>query len=301
MISICIPVYNYDISLLYDAFIEQLKNLEQEVEIIIIDDASNNNIVEINRKHCTNATYITLSKNVGRAKIRNLFLEYAKFEYLLFLDCDGLIPNSKFLSIYIDRILLNTSDVICGGRIYRTQKPNRNYFLNWDYGIKKESIPFRVRTKSPYISFMTNNFIIKKTVLQELRFDENIIEYGHEDTLFGFLLKHNNKIISHINNPVINGDLITNSDFMQNTAKGISNLKYIINNTEYKKDFIENITLLKYYEKIKKAHLLTFLNLTFHLSKPIIAYSLKKGVYIHLAFFDYYKLGLLHEILKKNA
>lgn len=38
--------------------------------------------------------YIELKKNIGRAKIRNLFIEYTTNPYLLFLDCD-----TKIISI----------------------------------------------------------------------------------------------------------------------------------------------------------------------------------------------------------
>jgi len=105
MISICIPTFNFDIIELVTVLYHQAKKLNYQIEIIIIDDCSNEIFKKKNKKVCENyGKYIELNKNIGRAKIRNLFLKHTKFDYLLFLDCDSLIVSDSFLSRYVNTL-----------------------------------------------------------------------------------------------------------------------------------------------------------------------------------------------------
>src|SRR4030042_667421 len=102
MISICIPVYNFDVTSLVSELSEQVKSLPKPYEVIIIDDCSDNKFKAINRNVCKSFIYIELEENIGRSKIRNLFLRYAKYGYLLFIDCDSIIESSDFLLKYFE-------------------------------------------------------------------------------------------------------------------------------------------------------------------------------------------------------
>lgn len=290
MISICIPVYNFNITSLVNELSNQMNSLSIQCEIIVIDDCSQN-FKPINKSVCEKHTYIELPQNVGRARIRNLFLKYAQYDYLLFLDCDALIKTPSFLSKYIEIIKENPS-VVCGGRIYDTSPPTREYRLRWKYGVLRESQPSSVRRQFPNRSFMTNNFLIKKGILEEIKFDERIAQYGHEDTLFGFALKQRNIIITHLDNPVTNGDVELNSEYLKKTREGIINLITILNFKEYDKDLMNDISILRFYNKVKKLRKL--IRLSFVIFKPLITLLLTKG-YINLYLFDYYKLGILIE------
>jgi hypothetical protein len=299
MLSICIPVYNINIKNLYDALKRQIEVINDPIEIIIIDDCSLDHFKQLNCATCKESIYIQLLQNVGRARIRNLFLEHANYKNLLFLDCDGFIIDNNFIENYLIVIKKVPFDVICGGRTYPEQKPNRKYLLNWEHGIKKESKPYEERRKNAYQSFMTNNFIIKKSVFETIRFDEKITTYGHEDTLFGFLLKQKNKTIIHINNPVLNGDNEANKIFLQKTEDSVQNLIYILNNKEYSNSFIDKVKLLKIYSKLQKNRFITFYNIFFFVSKPLMRFLLSEGIYGSLIIFDLYKLGVLIKLKNK--
>ncbi len=290
MISICIPVYNFNITSLIKELSKQATSLTIEYEIIIIDDCSQH-FLEINKAACQELTYIELPKNIGRASIRNLFLKYAQYEYLLFIDCDSLIETPSLLHNYEAAIKSNPL-VVCGGRTYSPKRPERNKILKWKYGIFRESKPSNIRSHFPNQSFMTNNFLIRKKTLEEIKFDERITKYGHEDTLFGLELKNNNIVITHINNPVLNSELDTNTECLKKTRESILNLINILNDPKYKKDLMKDVAMLRFYNKVKKAEKL--IGVSFLFLKPIIAFLLKKG-YVHLYLFDYYKLGLFIE------
>ena len=91
MISICIPIYNFDCTPLIQALEEQILQCGSAIKIIAIDDGSDKAFEEINKKILLKHNYIVLPKNIGRAKIRNLFLKHTDDKYLLYLDCDVIV------------------------------------------------------------------------------------------------------------------------------------------------------------------------------------------------------------------
>ena len=116
-ISVCIPVYNFDVRELVNSLSKEITNTELNAEIILIDDASSNDFVTINEplKDVANQ-FIFLEKNIGRSSIRNLFLSYASGDFLLFLDCDAKIISEKFLQNYLHFIQKNKeTKVVFGG------------------------------------------------------------------------------------------------------------------------------------------------------------------------------------------
>jgi glycosyltransferase involved in cell wall biosynthesis len=296
MLTICIPVFNYDIRSLIDELSQQLHAVDVPVEMIIIDDCSTEFYKDSNKTTCQHHTYIELSENIGRARIRNLFLKHATYDYLLFLDCDALVKRPSFLASYIE-ILKETPWVVCGGRLYDQKRPSRDKLLRWKYGMRRESQPYTVRSKFPNKSFMTNNFLIKRAVLEQHPFDERITQYGHEDTLFGYVLKKNNISITHIDNPITNGDFELNAAYLAKTRQGIVNLIHILNFTEETDDLIHDIAILRTYTQVRKIE--HIIRLSFAGMKPLLTFLLTKG-YVSLFLFDFYKLGILIETKRKN-
>lgn len=109
-ISVCIPVYNFDIKNLVIALRTEIQTNQIDAEIILIDDASDNRFNEIYKEASVYTNqFLFLDKNIGRSKIRNLFLKHTKGDYLLFLDCDAKIDNTDFLKNYLQEIEQNRS------------------------------------------------------------------------------------------------------------------------------------------------------------------------------------------------
>ncbi len=296
MISVCIPIYNFNVTELVKALSKQLSQLNVASEIILIDDCSTDSIKKVNKSICAKEVYIELDKNVGRSVIRNKFLNYAKYENLLFLDCDVIIASRSFLKTYVDIIKTNSAQVICGGRVYKTTPPKRDKLLRWKYGVYRESKSFEIRNKTPNTSFMTNNFVITRKAFQQIPFDERLTQYGHEDTLFGFELKKRNIKVLHINNAVLNGALEDNNSYILSTEKAVDNLITILRFINYDKQFIEDVRLLKAYYRCASCRQLILM--PFVILKPVIRYVLSKG-YISLYLFEFYKLGTLSEKIKR--
>lgn len=299
MLSICIPIYNFNVSTFVKELSKQSGKLDIPSEIILIDDCSAPEYKKINELACKRHRYIELDKNIGRAKIRNLFLSYVNYEHLLFIDCDSSLISDTFLSTYIQTIKNATEPVICGGSIYDHKKPAGNKILRWKYGIKRETTFFQTTDQEIDKGFMTNNFLISKKLFEEIKFDERIRDYGHEDTLFGYELKRKGIKIKHINNPVLNSDIDDNVSFLEKTKQGILNLVAILAYVDYNPEFIQEVSLLRFYEKLNAKKLIPIFGFIFNLFEPSIKYLLIRG-YVNLYLFDFYKLGLLIRKIKNH-
>lgn len=301
MLTVCIPIYNFNVSGLVTELSKQISELNNSAELVLIDDCSSSEFKKINETVCSKENYIQLKHNIGRSKIRNLFLDYAKNDCLLFLDCDSLIISESFISDYIKYLSENKIQVVCGGRVYNKEKPGREYLLRWKYGIEKESKPYNIRKLVPNSSFMTNNFAVNKLVLKENKFDERIAGYGHEDTLFGYMLKQNAIEVHHINNPILNGDLETNKEYIFKTEEGIKNLILILNYITNINEFSKDVTILSFYNKLKTAKLTFLVHILFVIFSPFIKFLLING-FVSIRLFNFYKLGVLesnYNILRK--
>ncbi len=300
MLAVCIPIYNFDVT-------ELATQLEQQIttspfEILLIDDCSLQEYKSINHTICKKHTYIELDKNIGRAKIRNLFLSYSSADYLLFLDCDSKITSNSFIENYIAAIQNNTKTaVFCGGRVYQNKPPSRNQQLSWKYGIKRESKSVKERANNPYQSFMTNNFVVQRSVLASIPFDERLTQYGHEDTLFGYALKQSSHPILHLDNPILNGDIETNESYLQKTHLAIENLVTILETTPNKESFIADIKLLSFYYQLKQLHITKpVFFLAPVINRLFLGLMSNYGI-VSLTLFNYYKLYYLHLAFHKKS
>lgn len=289
MLTICIPVYNVDVTkLVSDLYLQTLESKES-IEIILIDDASNQEIKSINRLLSNFCQIIELETNVGRSKIRNLFVKKSKNSYLLFLDCDSEIISSTFLTKYIQELNRLNPKVLFGGSIYQAVQPSKDKMLRWKSSRVKESKTFEERNLDFNSGFKTNNFIIKKKILESYPLNEKLIGYGHEDTLFAYDLFRANVSVIQSDNAVLNAHLDTNHVYLDKTKEALANLVEVLKILKYDKEFIKHIPLLKTYYSLKKNGFLFILKPIFWCIKLNLFLCLKSGVFF-LWMFDLYKL-----------
>ncbi len=286
MFSILIPTYNTEIVNLVDDLYSQCRNLNIDFEILCYDDGSLAKYKEVNRKviEYKRVIYKEMKMNLGRAKIRNTLAKDAAFDKLLFLDADSGIIREDFIFTYIKQM---NNDVIYGGRLYQENKTaNKAKILHWKYGREKESQHVEIRKKNPYLSFLSNNFVIDKRKFDQIKFDEQHSGYGYEDTLFAVELKKNNIEIMHIDNPVMHLNLEDADVFIRKTAEAMKNLSDL-----YAQKKIIDTKLIKTYKKLDRFGLAgLFGRIVLGLKKPILAnlYSSKPD----LLLFQMYKLAI---------
>ncbi len=288
MISILIPVYNYKIQPLVEVIHAQLSNMNIAFEIICVNDASTKYVEEnevINQLQ--NTSFYSLTKNVGRSKIRNLLVQKSTFDWLLFLDADVMPENSNFIENYLNCINESSFDVYCGGVIYEEKKPEDTKLLRWVYGKNREQVVVETRVEHPYQNFLGANFLIHKEVFKTIKFNETIIKYGYEDVLFVQDLKTALINITHINNAVFHLGLEDNLVFLEKTKEAITNLKMLISNNVVKG---ENIKILGVYKALKRCRISFLFSSMYKLFNKLFEVNLR-GKHPSLIVFDLYKLS----------
>lgn len=303
MLSILIPIYNFDIRKLVNDLHSQCLRSKIDFELICLDDGSKNEFKLINREVTVlpNVIYEELKVNLGRSKIRNQLGQMARFDYLIFMDCDSKVVSESYISNYLKvhksetfKIKDFSKALIYGGRCYQSKSPeNPNHLFHWTYGISREQNTPNERQKKPYHSFMTNNFWVPKKVFLEIKFDETLTQYGHEDTLFGLELMKRKIPIIHIDNPLEHIGLEDADVFLDKSKKAIQNLYYL----SKKNDLIET-KLLKYYHHLKRFGLAKVMGMGFDIFEPFLLKNLKSN-HPNLKLFDIYKLGYLCKIASK--
>jgi glycosyltransferase involved in cell wall biosynthesis len=300
MISICLPVYNFDVNELTEDLLRQARECNIDIEILVFDDASLSYYKKRNSgiASARNIQYLEFDQNLGRSKIRNRLADFAKGYWLLFLDCDMVPDSPQFLQNYNSAI--SKASVICGGIGYGPKPFKKELLLRWKYGVYRESKVASRRQILPYASFLSGNFMIRKDVFNEIRFNEEISGYGHEDTLFGLDLKKHNIPIHHINNPCIHLGIEPCFDYLQKTEHSIVNLVRLLRIVpDQWKDLRKNIRLLRVYCYFRFLGLAYPLRWFFRVFNPIIRRVLC-NTKPSLLLFDLYKLGMMAQIFIKT-
>jgi len=292
MISVLIPIYNFNVAKLVKDLHAQLTYANMEFEIILGDDASPKKHGNDKLTNLQGVTYFSLQENIGRAKIRNLLVEKANYPFLLFMDCDAAVLSSTYINNYIVEISRNISPTcIIGGVAYRPQKPNPKYYLRWYYGRKREATDADVRNRKPYKSFTSFNAMFSKSIFDAVKFDESFSTYGNEDTFFGNQIRNANISVIHINNPLYHDGLDTNEDYLKKVETSIENLISLQKANKIDTGFISENRLLATYLKCKKFKMISVLRWFFKKYLHRIREKILKNPSIF--WLDVYKLGYL--------
>lgn len=282
ILSVLIPTYNYDCSKLVRDLSRQLP---ADAEIIVGDDGSTDPRGMEMLEGLTDIPQLRLWRagtNLGRAAIRNRLAGMAQGEWLLFLDSDAEVCNREFIPTYLKH---READVVCGGTASPSVCPSQEVSLRFLYESrywKERSAD--VRQQSPFASFTTFNFMIRREVFLGVRFRENCKRYGHEDTLFGKDLERQGGTIVHINNPMVHIGLEPNERFLEKTEDGLRSLK------EMRDLLSDGSRLLSTVSKLERWHMTWSVRLFHAVFGKLIRRNLCSTHPI-LRLFSVYKLG----------
>lgn len=254
IISVLIPVYNWDISLLIKKLIDEIKefDLPEKIEIILVDDGSNNAIKETNRwvteVENINLKYKELPYNTGRAKVRNILIGLASGKYILFLDTDGLPDREDFLSQYLLYAQSAIHDVVCGGRSYKHRILwGKEYEIYLYLSQKTEVKPSEERNKEPWRYIFTSNVMVRKSVIEDEYFDERFINWGYEDIEWAIRIVRKYKI-HHIDNPVSHLGLKTKDSIYKQLDQSAGNYALL---AKLHPDYFEKTPIAKWVNRLK--------------------------------------------------
>lgn len=298
MLSICIPVYNYDVVPLVNSLVDCIKE-NDDIEVLVADDGSGSEFKDRNKSISSlkGVQYLERTENTGRSAIRNFLANNASKDNLLFIDADSSLPDCSFIEKYQNE--LANSDVICGGTSYDEKPKDKSLLLRYVFGINREARPVEERKQFPYRSFSAHNFCIKRSLFLEHPFDEQIKSYGHEDTLLGLSLKKRGVQIIHIDNPLIHTGLEPALEFIDKTNTGLENLILLLANRPELNEMAEEVKVLRYFFTLKRLGLIGLGSFFYSVFKNFLLKNLT-GKHPSLFYFDLYKLTYLCSRYKRS-
>lgn len=285
-LSILIPIYNFNICPLVNNLLVQCRAAAICFEIICLDDASDETYKVINRSvaNLPNVVYQELPLNISRAAIRNKLGFLAQYAYLLFIDNDSEIISPEYILNYLRNAQPDL--VLIGGTTYQPNQPARKYRLHWQVGRHREQKSAEKRKKQPYKFVHVNNALVPKSLFLKYTFNEEIFEYGHEDTCWAYRLQQSQIRTGHLNNPVRHIGLESTEVFLIKAKQAVANLYQLFTNN---KTNLES-PVLRIFLGIKKLRLIFLAFISYKCIKPFILLNLRSA-HPFLICFDLYKLG----------
>jgi len=193
MISFIVPVYNCEAFL--EECVETIVYVSMEKEIILIDDGSTDSSALMCHNLSNSIDYITFyeKEHGGAASARNLGLNKAKGEFIVFVDCDDTLDDkwygciNKAVEKYADLIIYGMAfDYYDGKELVKT-----DYLSNRFFGIKTVT-----EIITHFEEFFINNTlssacnkVFKKSIIDEnqLFFDEGMNLYEDFDFVLQYL------------------------------------------------------------------------------------------------------------------
>ena len=282
-LSILIPVYDCDCRQLATALSQQTEQAEGlQYEIIVADDGSPSRaVVELCREteHLPHCRFIDRRVNSGRAAIRNFLAREARYDWLLFLDCDMTIVSPRFIQDYLEA---DVPAVAYGG--YEVGTGERSCLR---YAYEKQCEPMHraeERRKRPFMHFHTCNFLVRRDLMLRHPFDERFHHYGYEDVLWGKHLRKAGIAVKHLDNPTGFHTFEDNAHFVSKTEEGLRTLH------EFRADLRGYSQLITFVDGIHLAIVKRFLRLLHRLTGPLLRLNLC-GRHPSLTAFRLYKLG----------
>lgn len=185
-ISIIVPVYNAEVTL--PRCIESLlRQTFQDFEIILIDDCSKDQsctIIKQYENQDNRIKYVFATKNEGSSAARNLGLDFARGEYVMFADSDDFVTSDWIEQLYHTQttnpehfIMSNIFDRRNGQNIARMDNYRDNCVVEMNY--------FKLFSKLHLDGYLINK-IFEKQVIEDNKLKFNVSQKEGEDVDFIF-------------------------------------------------------------------------------------------------------------------
>ncbi len=228
-LSILVPVYNHAPFELVAELVRMASEVEGlSYELIVADDASPDVLrreAVLNRLGgLAGVRIVRMPRNVGRSAIRNVLAREARYDWLLYLDCDvQLPPGGQFLRKYL--AAAEGTDVVYGG--VALPPPDGGLRANLRYRYERAALRrFTVerRTGALRQTLRSSNYLIRRETMLRHPYDERIKGYGYEDVVFSKSLACSGIGIRHIDNPILIVDFGPNAAFVRKTETALETL-----------------------------------------------------------------------------
>lgn len=219
MISIILPVYNREKTVVRAAESVLKQSIDEDLELIIVDDKSNDDTLSrVERLKDPRVRIVKMTENGGACKARNEGIRCAKGEYIAFQDSDDEWLDGK-LKKQVELLKASQSDLVfCG-------------FTKW-IGEKSTKIPRRrfslpENNEDIFTELLMDNFVSTQTILakrevfEEVKFDESLPRMQDWDLMLRVAERYNIRYLDeYLVNVYVQKDSISS-----NPEKGLAAIK----------------------------------------------------------------------------
>lgn len=203
-VSIIIPAYNVE-NYIDDCLNSVINQTYKDYEVIIVDDGSTDNTLNILRKYEKKYDFIKVisNENHGQGYERNFALKQARGEYILFLDSDDFIEPVT-LEVSVAKIKEDKSDfVVFDWKYYSNTKKTYSYVSKESFFNKKYLKGKEILQLLGIAHYFTVNKLYSKDFLlrNNIRYGEG---YIYEDNPFWVEAVVKANKVSLIHSPLYN-------------------------------------------------------------------------------------------------
>lgn len=200
-VSVIIPVYNTE--LYFDRTIGAVANQTlKNIEIVVVNDCSFGNIESIINEyinHDSRIKYCKTPKNVGVGGARNLGLQHATGEYIMFCDSDDWLDLCTLEAMYHAGNRENADIVNCSFyRDYNNGEKKWDCYYSTDYVVNGKTALKMLAHQYDYgveLCVSTTNKIYRHQLIQDISFMENVC---YEEALFNFCAIQKSAIVAFV-------------------------------------------------------------------------------------------------------
>lgn len=189
----------------FKSFIFDFKNYEEKLEVIVVDDCSTDNSIQVIKKWVSKypqtIKLIQNKENKGVSASRNIGLDVAEKQWVSFIDIDDFFSEGFFCKIdaFISKTKKNLGLIFLPVTEYYPNEVKKEHPLNYRFSKRNETIivkDFKDITQSSTTTFFRRDLIEKSF----LRFDERI-KTTFEDGKFEleFMLRNQNVYLGLFN------------------------------------------------------------------------------------------------------
>lgn len=235
ILSIIIPVYNNEKSI-ENCLNSILKQLNSGIEIIVVDDGSNDNTLNRLDKY-KEKIRILHENNSGVGVARNFGLKHATGKYVWFIDADDKIKEGALNKKYLNHLLVDNFDVYLFG-LEKVIDKKINIISN-----SKDSKLTKKQLKNKFAQIFSENLIIpvwNKIYLRNFLISNSITFTKFklaEDAIFNY------EVFSNINNLNVSTEVKYKYHLDSVTSSRYKFDKFFIINSKYRLKMLQKMLI----------------------------------------------------------
>lgn len=172
LVSVIIPAFNAELYI-DETICSVINQSYTNWEVIIVNDGSTDKTAEITNAYCSNKIHIIHQPNMGVSRARNVGLNIAKGDFIVFLDADDILSDN-FIEQRLKALLNNNDAHFACGEVWHFNNTINNIIT------KNKGIYFNIAENVllylPGVDTAPSNYLFKRELFDKysIRFDERL-------------------------------------------------------------------------------------------------------------------------------